>query len=511
MLHQLAVEAALHVSVRSQRGNDVARPAVLRAQLHWLIVLHVVSVEEHEADDGLLLDDLERVSREGDALDDEAVGVNGEERAAAHEGQACGRGGRGSRRFELLEDEQLAGRHRDRAEDGGAREGVQVEEALELVLAAVVRILGKERVGEETAEAIAEEELLPVGDGLVVALVPLDSKVHDRRLLLVAEERNCHDDAPRRLCHHLPWHIADTESDKGSDVDTLLCVGEHPLLRALEVAELYDPGVVARKVLLHVPGRGTEALQLAIAPEPLARWLVKRSVHLVGEEDILLLLLSATLLLQLELLHELRHVHEVHVHYPPLNHLLFLPRHSLLQLVVVHRLCVLHLHLCCGTASQLVGGSLVQAEVLLLEVLLHDPAGLVGGHAVRHSPDRRQPPGGLLLLLEDVLFSLERVERHVGPEVGLFGRVCSLEHRLRLLLLHGLLGAPPLLHWARVRVSDDRVDGKVTVARHVHQLVGSDACTAHIARDREERLARGGVLLVLHRQLRQHESAGESA
>ena len=87
VLLDVVIELALHETVRAQRVLDVAAETELRGQLHRLEVLDILGVEEHVADDGALLVDLQRVASQDDALEDHCQRVRGQSMAGGKERQ----------------------------------------------------------------------------------------------------------------------------------------------------------------------------------------------------------------------------------------------------------------------------------------------------------------------------------------------------------------------------------------------------------------------------------------
>ncbi len=83
-LHDVA-EVALHVAVRAQRLPDVAAAAVAGAQLDGLEPVDVLGVEEHVADDGVLVADAPRVAAEHDALQHDPVRLHAQQAARRHQ------------------------------------------------------------------------------------------------------------------------------------------------------------------------------------------------------------------------------------------------------------------------------------------------------------------------------------------------------------------------------------------------------------------------------------------
>ena len=59
-----SIKPTLHVAVSAEATLDMAPPPLLGPQLHRLEPLHVLAVEEHEANSEDTLVDLERVTRE---------------------------------------------------------------------------------------------------------------------------------------------------------------------------------------------------------------------------------------------------------------------------------------------------------------------------------------------------------------------------------------------------------------------------------------------------------------
>jgi hypothetical protein len=75
----LSVKHALHVSVRAQRFLDVTNSAALCPQLAGLEVVDVLVVVEHEANGGGVTVNLEGMSAENDAFEDDTVGCAGKQ------------------------------------------------------------------------------------------------------------------------------------------------------------------------------------------------------------------------------------------------------------------------------------------------------------------------------------------------------------------------------------------------------------------------------------------------
>ena len=75
----------LHVPVSAEWLLDVTPAAPLGPQLDWLEPVDVLTVEEHEPHHGRLAVDLERVAGQHGPLDNQPVGVRGQEGSAAHQ------------------------------------------------------------------------------------------------------------------------------------------------------------------------------------------------------------------------------------------------------------------------------------------------------------------------------------------------------------------------------------------------------------------------------------------
>lgn len=69
------VELALHETVRAQRVLDMTSHAELGVELNRLEVLDILGVEEHVAENGLLLVDSQWVTSENDTLKEDGKGV----------------------------------------------------------------------------------------------------------------------------------------------------------------------------------------------------------------------------------------------------------------------------------------------------------------------------------------------------------------------------------------------------------------------------------------------------
>jgi hypothetical protein len=81
----LSIEDALHVTVGAKRLFDVSDATAFRAKLAGLEVADVFVVVEHEANGGRVAVDLEGMTAEDDAFEDDSVGCAREKAAIADE------------------------------------------------------------------------------------------------------------------------------------------------------------------------------------------------------------------------------------------------------------------------------------------------------------------------------------------------------------------------------------------------------------------------------------------
>mmetsp|Transcript_16788 Transcript_16788/g.44186 ORF Transcript_16788/g.44186 Transcript_16788/m.44186 type:complete len:344 (+) Transcript_16788:173-1204(+) len=183
-----AVEDALHVALGAKRLSDVALAPKLGVELDWLEPADVLRRVEHPADDRLLLVCAEGVARQQHLLEDDAVGVDREERAArdgdVEQGGALGRGVRRARE----EDEEGRGAVEGRRVDGGDGGASRLEVALEAVLVGAPCVFRVDWLRAKLAEADVKDERLLAAQRQVGRLRlrgQADGEVDDRQAVLV--------------------------------------------------------------------------------------------------------------------------------------------------------------------------------------------------------------------------------------------------------------------------------------------------------------------------------------
>mmetsp|Transcript_17899 Transcript_17899/g.38124 ORF Transcript_17899/g.38124 Transcript_17899/m.38124 type:complete len:305 (-) Transcript_17899:1142-2056(-) len=183
-----AIKDALHVAVGAQRLADAPLPPKLGVQLDRLEPADVFWREEHPAHHGLLLVAAEGVPRQHHLLEDDAVGVDGEQRASRHrqlaealvlDGELRAGGEEGEQRRRRVE------RGRVDRRDGRA---AGLQEALEAVLVRAARVFRIDRLTQEATEAAVKHERLLPAEGQVLRLCcggERDGEVHHGQAVLM--------------------------------------------------------------------------------------------------------------------------------------------------------------------------------------------------------------------------------------------------------------------------------------------------------------------------------------
>mmetsp|Transcript_33989 Transcript_33989/g.109805 ORF Transcript_33989/g.109805 Transcript_33989/m.109805 type:complete len:443 (+) Transcript_33989:239-1567(+) len=306
MLHHRAVEVALHVAVRAERLADVPLSPELGVELNRLEPAHVLWREEHPAHHRLLLVAADGRAGQCDALENDAVGVDTQQRAAGHRqpGQAWRRMHRLAAREE---GEQRAWPVGGRCIHCGDHLTTRLDKALQLVLGGAPVVLREDGSGREPAEArvqherclAPQDELRGLGgggqrEGEVDHGQPILVRVERRQDQWRVELRWAVETARgavqlREVRRHTE-HQPDVGAGRGGGVVGFLR-GLFPQRLPLQcgpVLEVVNPRVFGRQVLAGVPRGRLDGGEAAVPGEPRLGRRVDGRVHLVGETSVVI-------------------------------------------------------------------------------------------------------------------------------------------------------------------------------------------------------------------------------
>lgn len=146
--------------------------------------------EEHVSNDRVLLAHSVWMTTESDALEDDTVGVNGQQRSSGDQNHGTV--------VELLVDEHRGGRESDGREYSGHECRVCWHEALELVLVAIGVLREDGSSLKSTTADVEDQRLFGLnGQAVRVRIDAFELEIHDGHLVLVLEQ-SVHEDRMAR-------------------------------------------------------------------------------------------------------------------------------------------------------------------------------------------------------------------------------------------------------------------------------------------------------------------------